>query len=135
MEDKHLMLTYMNSVTDIKLPGDMSCYGVFDGHGGMLAAEYAATHLYGVLLQELEKNEAAMAGESTEEHDPMYDVITKAFVRTNEMFFESMMRQVRLEEGDFVEKYDAYVVNYVVVVVVDTACIYASTSTSSASTY
>ncbi|XP_059144248.1 protein phosphatase 1F-like [Physella acuta] len=50
MEDKHVVITDLNVLYDLKDHPPQSYFAVFDGHGGLDAAVYAATHLHAHLL-------------------------------------------------------------------------------------
>ncbi|KAI8491674.1 Protein phosphatase 1E [Branchiostoma belcheri] len=46
MEDRHLRVPDLNFLFNIKDQEEQCLYGVFDGHGGIDAANYTAAHLY-----------------------------------------------------------------------------------------
>uniref|UniRef100_A0A3Q4B1S8 Protein phosphatase 1E n=1 Tax=Mola mola TaxID=94237 RepID=A0A3Q4B1S8_MOLML len=62
MEDKHVVLADFNQLFGIKDGVERAYYAVFDGHGGVDAATYAATHLHVALSkQEKLKSDTASA--------------------------------------------------------------------------
>ncbi|GFR78665.1 protein phosphatase 1E [Elysia marginata] len=52
MEDRHVAITDLNTLYDLKDGPSQSYFAVFDGHGGIEAADYAAAHLHNYLLQD-----------------------------------------------------------------------------------
>ncbi|GFO08937.1 protein phosphatase 1e [Plakobranchus ocellatus] len=50
MEDRHVTITDVNALYDIKNGPSQSYFAVFDGHGGIEAADYAAAHLHNYLV-------------------------------------------------------------------------------------
>ncbi|XP_023129116.2 protein phosphatase 1F isoform X1 [Amphiprion ocellaris] len=52
MEDKHLVLAEFNQLFGIQDRVERAYYAVFDGHGGVDAAIYAATHLHVILSKQ-----------------------------------------------------------------------------------
>ncbi|OWF42240.1 protein phosphatase 1E-like [Mizuhopecten yessoensis] len=60
MEDRHVILPDLNSLFNLKDQPPQSYYAVFDGHAGVEAATYAATHLHCHLVrcEEFQKNPA-----------------------------------------------------------------------------
>ncbi|BFZ04780.1 hypothetical protein BsWGS_07819 [Bradybaena similaris] len=52
MEDRHVLIPDLNILFDLKDNPNQSYFAVFDGHGGLEAAEYAATHLHGHLVSD-----------------------------------------------------------------------------------
>lgn len=50
MEDRHLMLSHLGDILNMQNAPDVLC-GVFDGHGGPLAAEYTRNHLWNNILR------------------------------------------------------------------------------------
>ncbi|CAG5128627.1 unnamed protein product [Candidula unifasciata] len=52
MEDRHVLIPDLNVLYDLKDSPKQSYFAVFDGHGGLEAAEYAATHLHGHLVSD-----------------------------------------------------------------------------------
>uniref|UniRef100_A0A3Q0RFR5 Protein phosphatase 1E n=1 Tax=Amphilophus citrinellus TaxID=61819 RepID=A0A3Q0RFR5_AMPCI len=86
MEDKHLVLAEFNQLFGIQDGVDRAYYAVFDGHGGVDAATYAATHLHVALSkQEMLQSDAATAFKT-------------AFRHTDDMFREKAKRE-RLRSG------------------------------------
>uniref|UniRef100_A0A672RDA8 Protein phosphatase 1F-like n=1 Tax=Sinocyclocheilus grahami TaxID=75366 RepID=A0A672RDA8_SINGR len=83
MEDRHIILKDFNQLLGLQ---DGEYYAVFDGHGGVDAATYAATHLHIVLSQqEALKSDAATAFKSS-------------FTQTDDMFKIKAKRE-RLRSG------------------------------------
>ncbi|XP_068617175.1 protein phosphatase 1F [Brachionichthys hirsutus] len=86
MEDKHVVLPEFNQLFGLQDGVDRAYYAVFDGHGGVDAATYAATHLHVVLSKERTlQSDAAAAFKS-------------AFKRTDETFKDKSKRE-RLRSG------------------------------------
>ncbi|KAH9525803.1 Protein phosphatase 1E [Bulinus truncatus] len=52
MEDKHVVITDLNTLYNLKDSPPQSYFAIFDGHGGLDAATYAATHLHGHMLSD-----------------------------------------------------------------------------------
>ena len=75
MEDEVLIKeNFRLSQPSPHLPGALSFYAVFDGHGGRQAAIYTRDHLFSIFVQELEKGQ------------PAEDALRKAFLETDEQF-------------------------------------------------
>ncbi|XP_040898981.1 LOW QUALITY PROTEIN: protein phosphatase 1F [Toxotes jaculatrix] len=86
MEDKHLVLAEFNQLFGIQDGVERAYYAVFDGHGGVDAATYAATHLHVALSkQETLQSDAATAFKT-------------AFKHTDDMFRDKAKRE-RLRSG------------------------------------
>ncbi|KAK2910999.1 hypothetical protein QQF64_026605 [Cirrhinus molitorella] len=86
MEDRHIILKEFNQLLGLQDGVDREYYAVFDGHGGVDAATYAATHLHIILSQqEALKSDAAAAFKST-------------FKQTDDMFKTKAKRE-RLRSG------------------------------------
>ncbi|KAJ8005597.1 hypothetical protein DPEC_G00119590 [Dallia pectoralis] len=86
MEDRHVCLPDFNTLTGLKDGVERSYYAVFDGHGGVDAAIYAAAHLHINLSQQ----EALT-------RDPV-TAFKAAFTETNDMFRRKAQRE-RLRSG------------------------------------
>ncbi|KAM8900267.1 protein phosphatase 1E isoform 1-T2 [Spinachia spinachia] len=52
MEDKHVIIPDFNSLFNLQDQEEQAYFGVFDGHGGLDAANYAANHLHVNLVQQ-----------------------------------------------------------------------------------
>ncbi|CAL1537712.1 unnamed protein product [Lymnaea stagnalis] len=52
MEDKHVVIRDLNALYNLKDSPPQSYFAIFDGHGGVDAAMYAATHLHGHLVSD-----------------------------------------------------------------------------------
>ncbi|XP_016409716.1 protein phosphatase 1F-like [Sinocyclocheilus rhinocerous] len=86
MEDRHIILREFNQLLGLQDGVDREYYAVFDGHGGVDAATYVATHLHIILSQqEALKSDAATAFKST-------------FTQTDDMFKIKAKRE-RLRSG------------------------------------
>ncbi|KAL6113792.1 ppm1f [Pungitius sinensis] len=86
MEDKHLALAEFNQLLGIQSQDDRAYYAVFDGHGGVDAATYAATHLHVALSkQESLQSDTGLA-------------LKMAFKLTDDMFRGKAKRE-RLRSG------------------------------------
>ncbi|MBN3289245.1 PPM1F phosphatase, partial [Polypterus senegalus] len=86
MEDRHVIVTEFNQLFGIQDQINRSYFAVFDGHGGLDAATYAATHIH-VKVAESELLQSK-AGEA----------LQIAFKKTDEMFLLKAKRQ-RLRSG------------------------------------
>uniref|UniRef100_W5M1W6 Protein phosphatase 1E n=1 Tax=Lepisosteus oculatus TaxID=7918 RepID=W5M1W6_LEPOC len=86
MEDRHVVLTHFNQLFGLEDQTERSYFAVFDGHGGVDAATYAATHLHVNVGQ----HEALLS-------DPAL-ALKSAFTQTDDMFREKASRE-RLRSG------------------------------------
>lgn len=86
MEDKHVALTEFNQLLGLKDGPERAYYAVFDGHGGVDAATYAATHLHVALS----KQESLQADAAT--------AFKRAFTQMDNMFRGKAKRE-RLRSG------------------------------------
>ncbi|XP_061458760.1 protein phosphatase 1F isoform X2 [Rhineura floridana] len=86
MEDRHVSLPEFNQLFGMTDDVDRAYFAVFDGHGGIDAADYAATHLHVNVAhhKELLKN-------------PM-EALRDSFQKTDEMFL-SKARREKLRSG------------------------------------
>ncbi|XP_010795729.1 protein phosphatase 1F-like [Notothenia coriiceps] len=82
MEDKHLALAEFNQLFGFKDREQCAYYAVFDGHGGVDAATYAATHLH-----------VALSRQETLQRDPV-TALKQAFTHTDHMFRGKAKREV-----------------------------------------
>ncbi|XP_073717195.1 protein phosphatase 1F [Misgurnus anguillicaudatus] len=86
MEDRHVILKEFNQLLGLQDGVEREYYAVFDGHGGMDAATYAATHLHVVLSQQ----EALKSDVTT--------AFKNSFTQTDDMFKLKAKRE-RLRSG------------------------------------
>uniref|UniRef100_A0A8C2W6X6 Protein phosphatase 1F n=2 Tax=Chinchilla lanigera TaxID=34839 RepID=A0A8C2W6X6_CHILA len=86
MEDRHVSLPVFNLLLGLSDPVDRAYFAVFDGHGGVDAARYAAVHLH--------VNTARQPKLLT---DPA-EALKEAFRHTDEMFLLKAKRE-RLQSG------------------------------------
>lgn len=86
MEDKHLVLAEFNQLFGIQDRVERAYYAVFDGHGGVDAAIYAATHLHVVLSKQ-----------ETLQSDP--DTAFKTAFRHIDDMFRDKAKRERLRSG------------------------------------
>ncbi|XP_041058360.1 protein phosphatase 1F isoform X1 [Carcharodon carcharias] len=86
MEDRHVALPELNALFGIKDAKERAYFAVFDGHGGVDAAVYAATHLHVNLVhQEVFSTQPDEA-------------LRRAFKQTDEMFLQRAKRK-KLRSG------------------------------------
>ncbi|XP_059839198.1 protein phosphatase 1F isoform X1 [Hypanus sabinus] len=86
MEDRHVTLPEFNALFGIEDGKERAYFAVFDGHGGVDAAVYAATHLH-VILAHREEFSAQPA-----------EALRRAFKQTDEMFLQRAKRK-KLRSG------------------------------------
>ncbi|CAL8326962.1 unnamed protein product [Arctogadus glacialis] len=86
MEDRHVALEHFSTLFNLQDGVQRRYYGVFDGHGGVDAAVFAAAHLQVLLSQEAELRSDAAAA------------FRHAFQLTDQMFRDKAGRQ-RLRSG------------------------------------
>lgn len=79
MEDRHVLLPHFNQLTGLKDGGERRYYAVFDGHGGVDAANFAALHLHIALGQQgaLQSDPAAAFKNAFATTDNMFRVKAK----------------------------------------------------------
>lgn len=86
MEDRHVCLPAFNQLFGLTDPVDRAYFAVFDGHGGVDAARYAAVHVH------------ANAARRPELPTHPAGALREAFRRTDEMFLRKAKRE-RLQSG------------------------------------
>ncbi|KAM5226555.1 protein phosphatase 1F isoform 1-T3 [Hipposideros larvatus] len=86
MEDRHVCLPTFNQLFGLSDPVDRAYFAVFDGHGGVDAARYAAVHIH------------ANAARQPELPTDPEEALRKAFRHTDEMFLWKAKRE-RLQSG------------------------------------
>ncbi|XP_069353338.1 protein phosphatase 1F [Eulemur rufifrons] len=86
MEDRHVVLPAFNQLFGLSDPVDRAYFAVFDGHGGVDAARYAAVHVHA--------NAARQPGLPTDPEGALRD----AFRLTDQMFLRKAKRE-RLQSG------------------------------------
>ncbi|XP_045441487.1 protein phosphatase 1F isoform X1 [Pipistrellus kuhlii] len=86
MEDRHVCLPAFNQLFGLTDPVDRAYFAVFDGHGGVDAARYAAVHVH------------ANAARQPELPTRPAGALREAFRRTDEMFLWKAKRE-RLQSG------------------------------------
>ncbi|CAG5917965.1 unnamed protein product [Menidia menidia] len=86
MEDRHLALGHFNQLFGLQDGVERAYYGVFDGHGGVDAAVYCATHLH-----------VALSKQDALQSDPS-EAFKAAFTHTDRMFRAKAKRE-RLRSG------------------------------------
>ncbi|XP_062874108.1 protein phosphatase 1F [Trichomycterus rosablanca] len=86
MEDRHVILPDFNQLLGLQDGVEREYYAVFDGHGGVDASTYAATHLHVILSQQVElKSDPGTA-------------FKKSFILTDDMFRIKAKRE-RMRSG------------------------------------
>lgn len=93
MEDEVLIKENFRLSNSSHLPGLLSFYGVFDGHGGRQAAIYTRDHLFNFLVQELE------GGKGPEES------LRAAFLQTDNTFIAAARGEEKEEGGEKEEEH------------------------------
>jgi len=104
MEDRHIIYPYLNRLIGNETEKEYSIFGIYDGHGGVRAAEYISTHLHVNLINELiNPSEESKQGIEVEEGVELTEeekedllhksIIKKTFLKTNENFFDFLARQ------------------------------------------
>ncbi|XP_041079162.1 protein phosphatase 1F-like [Polyodon spathula] len=86
MEDRHVAIPEFNMLCGLEDQTERGYFAVFDGHGGVDAAVYAATHLHINLAQQAEL--LSSPGEA----------LKKSFRQTDDMFLQKAKRE-RLRSG------------------------------------
>ncbi|XP_059207126.1 protein phosphatase 1E [Centropristis striata] len=81
MEDKHVIIPDFNTLFNIQDQEEQAYFAVFDGHGGVDAAIYAANHLHVNLVQQESFNQ-----------DPI-EALCRAFKVTDERFVKKASRE------------------------------------------
>ncbi|XP_075875956.1 protein phosphatase 1E [Nelusetta ayraudi] len=81
MEDKHVIIPDFNTLFNVQDQEEQAYFGVFDGHGGVDAANYAANHLHVNLVHQ-----------ETLGQDPS-EALCRAFKRTDEGFVKKASRE------------------------------------------
>ncbi|XP_034462336.1 protein phosphatase 1E [Hippoglossus hippoglossus] len=81
MEDKHVIIPDFNALFNIQDQEEQAFFAVFDGHGGVDAAIYAANHLHVNLVHQESFNQ-----------DPI-EALCKAFKVTDERFVKKAKRE------------------------------------------
>uniref|UniRef100_A0A672Z596 Protein phosphatase 1E n=1 Tax=Sphaeramia orbicularis TaxID=375764 RepID=A0A672Z596_9TELE len=81
MEDKHVIIPDFNTLFNIQDQEEQAFFAVFDGHGGVDAAIYAANHLHVNLVHQESFN-----------HDPG-EALYRAFKLTDERFVKKASRE------------------------------------------
>nr|XP_019941181.1 PREDICTED: protein phosphatase 1E isoform X2 [Paralichthys olivaceus] len=81
MEDKHVIIPDFNTLFNVQDQEEQAFFAVFDGHGGVDAAIYAANHLHVNLVHQ-----------ESFSHDPI-EALCKAFKVTDERFVKKASRE------------------------------------------
>lgn len=81
MEDKHAILPEFNSLFGLEGQPIQSFFGVYDGHNGVEAAEYAAAHLHRNIIRHKSFP------------DDMHTAIREGFLQTDDAFCERARRE------------------------------------------
>jgi len=78
MEDQYFILTQPNLLFNMLDAPHQAYYGIYDGHSGKLAAEYARIHLHSNIFDELSSNQWTEAN--------VMSALHRGYLRTNEEF-------------------------------------------------
>jgi len=81
MEDRSVVLPYLDIECGLELPRRLSYFAVFDGHGGTAVAEYVASHVHVNFVR------------SNHFPNNIRAAISEAFTKTNEAVFKFLERR------------------------------------------